>query len=127
MKPSELRRHLETKHSQHAKKDAIIFQRHKNSLKCQRLDVLGSFHQEHAAVIQASFEVALEIAKQKMPHLIGETLIKSCLLKSAKLVLGNASAAKLGQISLYNNTIQRRIADMFKDVKALRYKTRAFV
>ena len=44
-------------------------------------------------------------------------LLKSCMLKSAKLILGNASAAKLGQISLSSNTIQRRIADVSKDVK----------
>ena len=43
--------------------------------------------------------------------------MKPCLLKTAKLVLGDASVAKLKQISLSNNTIQRRILDMSKDVK----------
>ena len=43
--------------------------------------------------------------------------MKLCLLKIAKLVLGDASVAKLKQISLSNNTIQRRIFDMPDDVK----------
>ncbi|XP_055543289.1 SCAN domain-containing protein 3-like [Wyeomyia smithii] len=34
------------------------------------------------------------------------------------LVLGEASAAKMRQIALSNNTVQRRIADMSNDVKA---------
>ena len=69
------------------------------------------------SAIEASYVIALEIAKQKKTHSIGETLVKLCLLKTAKLVLGDASVAKLKQISLSNNTIQRRILDMSEDVK----------
>jgi len=43
--------------------------------------------------------------------------VKPCLLKTAKLLLRDASLAKLKQISLSNNTIQRRISDMSEDVK----------
>ena len=117
MKPSKLKRHLETKHSQHAKKDVAFFRRHEAGLKRQRLDCTGSFNQSNVAAIEASYIVALEIAKQKKTHTIGETLVKPCLLKTAKLVLGDASVAKLKQISLSNNTIQRRISDMSEDVK----------
>ena len=38
--------------------------------------------------MEASYEVALEIAKQKKPHTIGESLIKPCVLKMANKVLG---------------------------------------
>ena len=58
----------------------------------------------------------MEIAKGKKPHTIGETLVKPCLLKTLKLVLGDASAAKVKQISLSNNTIKRRISDIAQDV-----------
>ena len=43
--------------------------------------------------------------------------MKPRLLKTVKLVLGDASVAKLKQISLSHNTIQRRILDMSEDVK----------
>ena len=85
-------------------------------MKRQRLDCTESFNQNNVAAIKASYVVALEIAKQKKPHTIGETLVKPCLLKTAKLVLGDVSVAKLKQISLSNNTIQRRISDMSEDV-----------
>lgn len=95
MKPSKLKRHLETKHSNHISKDLEFFQRHEAGLKRQRLDFTGSFQQENAALIQASYEVALEIAKQKKPHTIGETLIKPCLLKTVKILLGESNEAKI--------------------------------
>jgi hypothetical protein len=117
MKPSKLKRHLETKHSGHVKKDLDFFKRHEIGLKRQRLDPTGSFQQQSIAAVQASYEVALEIAKQKKPHTIGETLIKPCILKTVKLILGEASEVKMRQIPLSNNTIQRRISDMSVDVK----------
>ena len=62
--------------------------------------------------MQASYEVALQIAKHKKPHTVGEFLAKPCLLKAVKLVLGESSEAKMRQISFSNDTIQRRISDM---------------
>lgn len=117
MKPSKLKRHFETKHSEHTKKDLEFFRRHETSCKSQRLDRTGIFQQSNTALMQASYEVALEIAKQKKPHTIGENLIKPCMLKMVKLVLGESSEAKMQRISLSNNTIQRRISDMSVDVK----------
>ena len=69
--------------------------------------------------MEASYEIAFEIAKQKKPHTIGETLLKPCMIKAIHLVLGEASAKKMQQISLSNNTIQRRISNMSMDVKEL--------
>ena len=65
MKPSKLKHHLETKHSQHAKKDVAFFQHHEAGLKHQRLKFTGSFNQSNVAAIEASYVVALEITKQK--------------------------------------------------------------
>ena len=39
------------------------------------------------------------------------------MMKAIHLVLGEASAKKMQQISLSNNTIQRRISNMSMDVK----------
>ena len=53
-----------------------------------------------------------------MKHLlIGELLVKPCLLKTVKLLLGESSEAKMRQISLSNDAIRRRILDMSEDVK----------
>ena len=98
IKPFQLKRHLKTKHPQHVEKDVAFFQRHEAGLKRQRLDCTESFNQSNVPAIEASYVIALEIAKQKKPHSIGETLVKPCLLKTAKLVLGDASVAKLKQI-----------------------------
>ena len=116
MKPSKLKRHLETKHSEHITKDLDFFKGHVAALKKQKLDFTGTFQQQSQDVVKASYEIALEVAKNKKPHTIAETLIKPCLLKSVKLVLGEASEIKMRNISLSNNTIQRRISDMSIDV-----------
>lgn len=117
MKPSKLKRHLETKHAEHSKKDLSFFQRHEAGLKRQRLEPTGKCQQQNTATLQASYEVALQISKNKKPHTIGEKLIKPCLLKVVKLVLGDVSEEKIRNISLSNNTIQRRIEDMSLDVR----------
>ena len=95
LKPSKLKQHLETKHSNHVSKDLEFFRRHEAGLKRQRLDFTGSFQQENAALVQASYEVALKIAKNKKTHTIGESLIKPCLLKTIKILLEECSAAKM--------------------------------
>ncbi len=63
----------------------------------QKLDATGAFQQQTSSVVEASYEVALEIAKQKKPHTIGETLIKICTLKLVKRVLGDASESKFNK------------------------------
>ena len=65
MKPSKLKRDLETKHSEHAKKDFDFFKRHERCLKSPRLDASGSFQQHSTAIMDALYEIAFEIAKQK--------------------------------------------------------------
>jgi len=39
------------------------------------------------------------------------------MLKTVKLLLGEAGEAKMREISLSSDTIQRHISDMLKDVK----------
>ena len=65
MKPFQLKRHLKTKHPQHAEKDVAFPQRHKAGLKRQRLDCTESFNQSNVSAIEASYVIALEISKQK--------------------------------------------------------------
>lgn len=98
MRPSKLKHHLQTIHPHYAEKDPDFFRR-------------------SSSVVEASYEVALEIAKQKKPHTIGETLIKPCTLKMVKRVLGDASERKIQQISLSNDTVKRRINEMSDDIQ----------
>ena len=46
-----------------------------------------------------------------------ELINKPCIMKSVNLVLGEVGAKKMQQVSLSNNTIQRRIFKMSMDVK----------
>ena len=117
MKPSKLKRHLQQKHPEHMEKDLTFFQRQKLSLKRQILNASGYFCQQSTASVQASFDVALQIAKHKKPHTIEETLIKPCALNMVKLVLGETSAKKIQQVSLSSHKIKRRISLMSTDVK----------
>ena len=65
MKPSKLKRHLETKHPEHENKNLDFFKRHERCLKNQRFYASGSFQQQSAAIMEATYEIAFEIAKQK--------------------------------------------------------------
>ncbi len=98
-------------------KDPDFFRRHKSSLGKQKLDATGAFQQQTSSVVEALYEVVLEIVKQKKPHTIGETLIKPCTLKMVKRVLGDASERKIQQIFLSNNTVKQRINEMSDDAK----------
>ena len=60
-----------------------------------RLDASGEFFIGERKIVENSYVVALEIAKQKKPHTIGKTLIKPCVLKMADIMLGKDAERKL--------------------------------
>ena len=57
-----------------------------------------------------------DIAKQMKPQTIGETFEALCT-ENVEIVLGKEAEKKIAAISLSNNTVQRRIADMSVDIK----------
>ena len=65
----------------------------------------------------ASYGVSLQVANTKKTHNIAETLIKSCLEECAGILLDESAKSKLKQISLSNDTVKSRIADMACDIK----------
>ena len=67
--------------------------------------------------LQASFEVALHIAKQKKASYYLSNFVKPCAVDMVKLLLGEASAKKIQQVLLSNDTIKRRISLMSTDIK----------
>ncbi len=117
MRPSKLKHHLQTIHPHYAEKDPGFFRRHKSILGKQKLDATGAFQQQTSSVVEASYEVALKLAKQKKPHTTGETLIKSYTLRMVKHVLGDASERKIQQIFLSSDTVKRIINEMADDIK----------
>ena len=82
-----------------------------------RLDTSGVYQASLAAAVKAFYLVSHEIAKAKKPHTIGERLILPCVKTMTELVIGEAEANKLSQISLSNNTVQRRINELSTNIK----------
>ncbi|XP_026464804.1 protein ZBED8-like [Ctenocephalides felis] len=82
------------------------------------MDSTGNIQKANESYLQASYKIAYRIACNKKPHTKGEDLIKPCLLDAATLVIGKQHVAKIKQISLSNNTIQRRICEMSADILA---------
>ncbi|XP_042228048.1 protein ZBED8-like [Homarus americanus] len=76
----------------------------------------GAFQQQSLNVVEASYDVSIEIAKKKKVHTIAETLIKPCALKMVKRVLGEANERKIQQISLSECRLKRRISEMSDDI-----------
>lgn len=117
MRPVRLERHLATNHAALKDKPIAFFESRKSCLKRMKLDSSGSFRMENEKAVEASYKIALLIAKDKKPHTIGESLIKPCLITACRTVLGEDSCNKVGKISLSNDTVKRRIDDMAVDLK----------
>lgn len=118
MRPSRLQRHLMTNHLALKDKPKEFFAAKCNSLKRMKLDSTGDFRKETAKIVEASYELALLIAKAKKAHTIGEILVKPCMLTAAKIVLGDSCEQKLSKVSLSDNTVKRRIDDLADNIKS---------
>ena len=117
LKSTKLKQHLHNVHQQYKNKSRSFLERHASALKKMRLDLNGTYHETNKNAIEASYYVALEIARQKNPHTIVKNLIKPCSLKIVELMLGNVEKKKIAAVSLSNSTIQKRIEDMAADLR----------
>ena len=118
LRPSKLSNHLLKIHPEYKDKGIAFFERKRDGLKRAKLDSSGTFFKENISLVEASYEVALQIAKQKKPHTIAESLVKPCAIKMVERVLGKQSSKKLEALSLSDNTIQRRITEMADDISS---------
>ena len=82
-----------------------------------KLDSDGRLPETKAKILEASYTVSLAIAKEKKSRIIGETLIKLCAKKMVKIVRRRGAEKKKTSISLLNNLVQKRIADMNTHIK----------
>lgn len=116
MKPSKMKRHLETKHFALKDKPVEFFQRKLFSLRSQQVNITDLANVNKNA-LKASYEVALEIAKKGKPHTIAEELILPAAIDMVSNIISPQDAEKLKKIPLSNDTISRRICDMAEDVQ----------
>ena len=82
-----------------------------------KLDSDGRLHKTNAKIFEASCALSFAIAKEKKPHTLRKTLIKLCAKKMVEIVLEKVVGKKMVVVSLSNNAVQRRIADMSTDIK----------
>lgn len=117
MKPFQLKQHLANAHPHLKDKNRSFFELKLSSLKRMKMDETGTYQQTNMNIVRASYAIALQVAKEKKAHTIGESLVKPCIVESVRLVLGGEASKKMKQISLSNNTIKNRIAEMSENIK----------
>ena len=116
MKPNKMKRHFDAKHPSFTGKDVQYFKNKADGVNKSRLDFGGKYQQQNMAAIEASYLVALRIAKAKKPHTIAEELLLPATKDIVRVMLGAEYVNKLNTISLSNNTVSRRIDDMSADI-----------
>ncbi|KAM4749061.1 zinc finger BED domain-containing protein 5-like [Rhinophrynus dorsalis] len=116
MKPNKLKRHFDSKHPSFASKDIQYFKYKDDGVKKSRLDTGGKYQQQNLAAVEASYLVALRIAKAKKPHTIGEDLLLPAAKDIVRVMIGAEFVKKLSAVSLSNDTVSRRIDDMSADI-----------
>ena len=67
-------------------------------------------------LLRASYEVSLVIAKAKAPHTAGEKLIELSAVKMAQILLGGNEDKRIDSVSLSDDTVNNRIADIANDI-----------
>ena len=103
IKPSNLKRHLHSKHKDYSSKPKEFFERKRRELKSAQKQMYSLTHVNTKA-LRASNKVALRIAKAQKPYSVGETLVKGCIQDVCLEVLGEAAAAKAAKF-LFQTTL----------------------
>lgn len=67
-------------------------------------------------LVEASYKMAYICAREKKPYSLVETVVKPCMIETAKLVLGEQAADKLRQVPTSANTIKERVDEISEDI-----------
>ncbi|CAI5657525.1 unnamed protein product, partial [Oreochromis niloticus] len=115
MKPSLLRRHLETNHLHLKNKPREYFERQLKSLSTSKtcIQVPDLMNKNR---LQASYMVSYRVAKTNKPHTIVEDLILPAALDMVGTMLGEKAKKTIQSIPSSNNTVSRRISAMSENV-----------
>ncbi|XP_064412766.1 protein FAM200B-like [Latimeria chalumnae] len=116
LKPSKLRRHLETKHPTYKDKPLDFFKRKSKYLEISQ-KTLERVCTVQEQALRASYLVANRIVKCKKAHTVAEELILPSAIDMCTELLGESAAKKLKTIPLSNDTIRRRICGISEDIK----------
>ncbi|XP_067129148.1 zinc finger BED domain-containing protein 5-like [Centruroides vittatus] len=99
MKPSKLVRHLETKHPAH-KNNLEFFERKLHTSRNQQTSICKLSHTDER-VLEASYLVALRVAKMSKPHTIAENLILPAAIDMVSVLIGVEEAKKIEKHSAF--------------------------
>ncbi|XP_065279750.1 zinc finger BED domain-containing protein 5-like [Emys orbicularis] len=117
MKPSNLKRHFDSKHKEYEGKPVEFFEnRCKDPQKSEKTihNVMGG---ENMKALEASYSVAYLIAKSGAAKVIGETLVKPAAKVMVQVMIGDKASKAIDRVPFSNNTFHRRITDMAENVK----------
>ena len=94
LKPSLLKRHLETKHPTHVNKSADFFTRKANEWKNDLTTFVSAANSDIENALEASYRVSYRIAKTAKPHSIAEDLVRPCINDVVQCMLGKSFTKK---------------------------------
>lgn len=117
MKPSKMRRHLETKHAHLKDKSEDFFKRKKDEM-ANQTKLLQSNLTDNESLLKASYLLSHHISKCHAPFTMGEKLVMPSVVDACREVFGPAAATKVSEIPLSNDTVSRRIQDMAGDIES---------
>ena len=116
MKPVKLKEHQNANHPENISESRDTFLQKKARFEVSgTLDKYGFIPTEKSLLV-ASYKIAYRIAKEKKPHSITETLIKSCALEMTEIVCGSDQRKKLEGIPISNNVVKSRINDISANI-----------
>lgn len=112
-KPFQLKQQLTNARQQLKDKNSGFWGVTLSNLKGMNIDESESYQQTNISIMLASYAVALHVAKAKKPHMTGESLLKTCIAESVRLVLEEEASQKMKRI----NTITKRRAEISENIK----------
>ena len=115
LKPSKLKRHKELKHKENTDSVEMFKAKRPRYEMSKTLPALG-FCLTSQPLLRASLKVSLVIVKAKAPHTAGKKPIKPSAVKMAQIFLGRNEAKRINSVSLSDDTVNNRIADIANNI-----------
>ena len=115
LKPSKLKRHKELKHKENTDSVEMFKAKRPRYEMRKTLPALG-FCLTSQPLLRASLKVSLVIVKAKAPHTAGKEPIKPSAVKMAQILLGRNEAKRINSVSLSDDTVHNRIADIANNI-----------